>query len=94
MKPKIAHAQNDMNKSSLDRAPPLYGTGENGEFILRGHETNAYFHFAPWPPADIEQRLKQHFNWVIKEQRGIFALYIDLSFLSLCGVGGNNAEGN
>lgn len=92
MKPKkIAHAQNDMNKSSLDRAPPLYGAGENGEFILRGRETNAYFHFAAWPPADIELRLKQHFNWVIKEQREIFAPHIDLSFLSLRG---NNAEGN
>lgn len=75
--------QNDMNKSII--APPCSSMreleGGKLHIHLRGQETSAYFHFAPWPLPDSEGHQKRHFIRIIMEQRGVggfFAPNIDL----------------
>lgn len=73
VKVKTTRGQNDMNKSII--APPCSSMreleGGKLHIHLRGQETSAYFHFAPWPLPDSEGHQKRHFIRIIMEQRGV-----------------------
>lgn len=65
---------------------------------LRGQETSAYFHFAPWPLPDSEGHQKRHFIRIIMEQRGVGVFFLRPTliwfFLNPADVGGYKAERN